>query len=288
VERFKRENIPARSKIPYLANLKTLSAFLGNCLLVEITPKVVTEFKLKRRADGVKPATINHELVVLKRMFNLACGEWEWLDQSRVGSVSLEVGVAKRDRWITAQEEDQILACCPDWLKEVVVFALNTGMREGEIVDLSWKGGVDLFRRTITVLRSKNDEKRTIPMNAKVCEMLREKAKVRQLLSGQVFHLNCKSLTVHHIQRFFKMVCREAGIKDLRFHDLRHTFATRLVQAGENLYKVQVLLGHKGGAMTQRYAHHYPESLRGSVEILDQLRNVTNLSQMLEGGVVST
>jgi integrase len=221
-------------------------------------------------------------------MFNLACGEWEWLDKNPVWSVSLEGGVAKRDRWITAEEEDQILARCPDWLKEVVIFALNTGMREGEIVDLSWKGGVDLSRKTITVLRSKNEEKRTIPMNATVFEMMREKGKVRQLLSGQVFHLDCKPLTVYHIQRFFKLACNEAGIKDLHFHDLRHTFATRLVQAGEDLYKVQVLLGHKGAAMTQRYAHHYPESLRGSVEILDQLKAVTNLSQMVEGNISST
>ena len=287
-QRFIKENIPSRSRNPYLANIKTLSAFLGNRSLVEITPKVITEFKLKRRADEAKPATINHELVVLKGMFNLSCGEWEWLDKNPIASVSLKVGVAKRDRWITPEEEDQILTCCPGWLKEAVIFALNTGMREGEIVDLSWKGGVDLFRKTITVLRSKNDEKRTIPMNAKIFEMLREKVKVRQLLSDRVFHQNSKPLTVYHIQRFFKLACEEAGIKNLHFHDLRHTFATRLVQAGENLYKVQVLLSHKGAEMTQRYAHHYPESLRGSVEILDQLKAVTNQSQMVERNTAST
>jgi len=160
-------------------------------------------------------------------------------------------------------------------------------MREGEIVDLSWNGGVDLFRKTITVLRSKNGEKRTIPMNAKVFEMLREKAKVRQLLSGRVFHFDSKPLTVDHIQRFFRLACQGAGIKDLHFHDLRHTFATRLVQAREYPYTVQVLLGHKGAAMTQRYAHHDPESLRGSVEILDQLKPVTNQSHMAEGNIIS-
>jgi len=283
--RFIKENIPSRSRKPYLANIKTLSAFLGNCPLVEITPKVITEFKLKRRTDGVKPATINHEVLVLKRMFNVACGEWEWLDRNPVQSVPLERGVAKRDRWITQEEEEKILAHSRDWLKEVVLFALNTGMREGEIVDLGWKGGVDLFRKTITVLRAKNDEKRTIPMNARVYEMLKEKARVRQLSSGQVFHLDCKPLTVYHIQRAFRLACKGAGIKDLHFHDLRHTFATRLVQAGEDLYNVQSLLGHKGGGMTQRYAHHSPESLRRSVEILDRLGSVTNLSQVADESV---
>ena len=103
----------------------------------------------------------------------------------------------------------------------------------------------------------------------------------------RVFHFDGEPITIYHIQRFFKLACQEPGIKDLHFHDLRHTFATRLVQAGEDLYKVQVLLGHKGAAMTQRYAHHYPESLRGSVEILDQLKAVTNLSKMVEGNISS-
>ena len=286
-EKFIKENIPSRSLKPYLSNIKTLSAFLGNRPLVEITPKVISEFKLKQRADGAKAATINHELVVLKRMLNLACGEWEWLDKNPVWSVSLEGGVAKRDRWITTEEEDQILACCPDWLKEVVILALNTGMREGEIVDLSWKGGVDLFRKTITVLRSKNEEKRTIPMNVKVFEMMREKGKVRKLLSGQVFHLDCKPLTVYHIQRFFKLAYNEAGIKDLHFHDLRHTFATRLIQVGVDLYTVQRLLGHKTPAMTARYAHHGTESLRSAVEVLDRFESVTNLAQSRKEGTGS-
>ena len=66
----------------------------------------------------------------------------------------------------------------------------------------------------------------------------------------------------------------KAKIEDFHFHDLRHTFATRLVQAGMELYKVQRLLGHKSPIMTQRYAHHYPESLRDGVEILDRLRPV--------------
>jgi site-specific recombinase XerD len=66
--------------------------------------------------------------------------------------------------------------------------------------------------------------------------------------------------------------------EDFHFHDLRHTFATRLVQSGIDLYKVQQLLGHKSPIMTQRYAHHYPESLRDGVEILDRLRDSSKSS----------
>ena len=80
--------------------------------------------------------------------------------------------------------------------------------------------------------------------------------------------------------RVFYPVMRKAEVKNFRFHDLRHTFATRLVQAGVDLYKVQRLLGHKSPSMTQRYAHHYPESLRDGVAIFDAGRTFsTNLAQ---------
>lgn len=73
-----------------------------------------------------------------------------------------------------------------------------------------------------------------------------------------------------NIGKIFRSVTKKAGIEDFRFHDLRYCFATKLVQAGVDLYKVQSLLGHKSPLMTQRYAHHYPESLRDAVKILDQ------------------
>ena len=77
---------------------------------------------------------------------------------------------------------------------------------------------------------------------------------------------------IGHLRWSFPLRSSKAKIEDFRFHDLRHTFATTLVQSGVDLYKVQQLLGHKSPIMTQRYAHHYPESLRGGVEILDRLR----------------
>ena len=77
---------------------------------------------------------------------------------------------------------------------------------------------------------------------------------------------------------------KKARIEDFHFHDLRHTFATRLIQAGVELYKVQRLLGHKSPMMTQRYAHHYPESLRDGVEILDQLKPVSHFITVGSGG----
>lgn len=263
--------------------IKGLVAFFGDYTLLEITPSLISEFKIRRKAEGVKPATIHRQLGLMKRAFNLAVREWEWCKENPVTKVSLERLNNKRDRWLTLEEEERLLQSSPLWLREIIVFALNTGMRLGEILSLTWKG-VDLFRKTATVFKSKNNERRTIPLNQKVFELLKARAKVRLIKTDLVFHSqNHTPLDKGNIRRAFCATLKKTGIEDFRFHDLRHTFATRLVQAGVDIYKVQVLLGHKSPVMTQRYAHHYPESLRDGVEVLDKIS--TNLAQSNEKGI---
>lgn len=248
---------------------KNLISFFGDSLLTEITPRVISQYKIKRWGDGVKPASINRELATMKKAFNLAMKEWEWVRENPVMKVSMEVENNKRDRWLTEDEEERLLGVCPDWLQELVVFALNTGMRLSEILGLNWKE-VDLFRRTVTVIKSKNGEKRTIPINETVFGMLREKIRIRSIKTSLVFPSRVQTIISKcNVARAFRNAVKKAQIKDFRFHDLRHCFGTKLVQSGVDLYKVQNLLDHKTPAMTQRYAHHYPESLRDAVSVLD-------------------
>ena len=251
-------------------------SYLGDYLLSEVTPKTLNEYKTRRRNDGIGPASLNRELATMKKAFNLAIKEWEWVKDNPVARISMEEENNKRDRWLTDEEEERLLRVCPSWLKELVTFALNTGMRVGEIISLEWKG-VDLFRKTVTVFKSKNKEPRTIPINKTVFEMLKDKIKVKSI-SGLVFpsptHTRFHGTSIDHA---FKKAVKKARIEDFHFHDLRHTFATRVVQSGKDLYQIQKLLGHKSPAMTQRYAHHSPESLRDAVEILDKIS--TNLAQ---------
>ena len=139
----------------------------------------------------------------------------------------------------------------------------------GEILSLTWTG-VDLFRRTVTVFRSKNGERRTIPVNTTVLDLLKGKYAARRGMIDLVFHSESHTLLDgSNIRRALTTALDSAKIHDFHFHDLRHTFATRMVQAGIDLYKVQRLLGHKSPIMTQRYAHHYPESLRDGVDALE-------------------
>ena len=273
MDRYEKEHVARklrhRGLKGYMANLR---GFFGGYNLSEITPKVIVAYKNKRYEDGMAPATINRELANLKKAFNLAMREWEWCDQNPVARVSMEKENNKRDRWLNEEEITRLLEACAPWLYDLVLFALNTGMRMGEILELTWRG-VDFSRRTVTVFRSKNGERRTIPVNQTVLAVLTAKPKVRSLVTDRVFCSKAYTpLESGHLRRAFRLSLSKAKIEDFHFHDLRHTFATTLVQSGVDLYKVQQLLGHKSPIMMQRYAHHYPESLRGGVEILDRLR----------------
>ena len=120
-----------------------------------------------------------------------------------------------------------------------------------------------------------------LPLNGKAMEILKARSSVRQLREGYVFlNQNGGRINATNLIRAFRTVCDKARVTRFRFHDLRHTFATRLVQAGVDLYTVQKLGRWKSISMVERYAHHCPESLRPGVEALDTF--ITNLSQLPE------
>jgi len=244
--------------------VKKLLPVFGSFTLADITTDMISDYR-DERLTTVQPATVYQELSLMRRMWNVARKEWKWTKANPVADLSFAVGNKNaRDRWLSVDEEKILLdkATNPLWLKPLLIMALHTGMRRGEILALLWKD-VDFFRKLLTVQRSKNGEKRSIPMSHTLFITVKE-MKVRDI-SGNVFPLAVRSL-----REAFDKTLEKADIKDFHFHDLRHTFATRLVQNGIDLYKVKELLGHKTISMTTRYAHHYPESLRSSVEVLDK------------------
>jgi len=249
-------------------SLLHLIPFFGSRRLTEISPGQINQYKVMRKEEGSTPATINRELALMKHAYSLAAREWEWVKDNPAKRVSMEKENNKRDRWLSPEQERKLLEECPEWLTAIVLFALHTGLRLGEILSLNWNG-VDLERRTVVVFKSKNGERRTIPINERALQVLRSKSKVRSISSNLVFYNeNHSQYDYSNLEKAFRKALGKAGIEDFRFHDLRHCFATKLVQAGADLYKVQLLLGHKTPLMTQRYAHHYPESLRSGVEML--------------------
>ncbi len=260
------------------ASFGHLSGFFSGLSLAEVRPARISEYKALRTSEGAKTATLARELEVLRHSLNLAVREWEWLDKSPFEKVKIEKPNNAIETWLTDDQERDLLSKSSKWLGEIVTFALHTGMRQGEILGLKWSQ-VDLKRSTVVLLVTKNKDKRTIPLNQTVLKLLKDKSRIVSI-SGYVFVSESGTrIDASNLRRAFNSAEQRAGIEDFRFHDLRHTFATRLVQAGVDLYVVKQLLGHKSITMTMRYAHHYPESLRAGVEVLDKNYNSATLAK---------
>ncbi|MGA3282610.1 MAG: tyrosine-type recombinase/integrase [Smithella sp.] len=263
---------------------KHLREYFGNIILTDITPRQISEYKVKRRKDGVSPRTINYELTVIGHAFNIAMREWGWVENNPVNKVQKERINNAIERWLTLDEEKKLLFSSPKWLQEIIVFAINTGLRESEILDLKWSQ-IDLDRRTIIILEQKNRGVDTLPLNETALNVLLDKNESEHTATGLVFTNPKKERigTSHLIKSFHKAI-RISGIAKLRFHDLRHTFASRLVQGGADLFSVQKLGRWRNTSMVMRYAHHQPESLRSAIEVMDKVGGgiITNLSQSLK------
>lgn len=132
MERYLTEHAARKSQPRhYRGYANSLKTFFGGRTLAEITPKLIVEYKNRRYAAGLKPASINRELANLKKAFNLAVREWEWCRENPVSRVSMERENNKRDRWLSFEEETRLLQACAPWLHDLVTFALHTGMRMG-------------------------------------------------------------------------------------------------------------------------------------------------------------
>ncbi len=288
LERYLREH-SARNKAPGTHRRdKSLAAHLieafGDLTLTEVRPSMLADYKAARRAVGRAPKTVNDELKLLGHAYKLATREWEWVTDNPVTKVSKERVRNQIERWLTLEEEQRLLIHSPPWLQDILVFALHTGLRQGELLSLQWPQ-VDLTRRTIMILEQKNQGKDTLPLNATALEVLRARAKVRHIATGNTGYVFANHagnrMDARGLLRAFYAARQKANVETFRFHDLRHTWATRLVQNGVDLYTVQKLGRWRTIAMVMRYAHHSPESLRAGTEVLDRLRteSSTNLAQ---------
>jgi integrase len=143
--------------------------------------------------------------------------------------------------------------------------ALHTGVRKGELLTLKWDQ-VNLEQGIISILDTKNHERRDIPMDETAKEILRGIER-----KGEAVFSNGDGQGIVSVRAAFDTAVRKSGITDFRFHDLRHTFASNLVMAGVDLMTVKELMGHKTLAMTLRYAHLAPNHKSRAINILDQV-----------------
>jgi site-specific recombinase XerD len=235
----------------------------SNKALREITIQDVERLKAKL-ARGVAPATVNRYLGVLKNLFTKAI-EWGKTETNPVKAVKLFKENNQRIRFLSHDEEEALIRETPEEYRPLIKVALHTGLRRGEQFALNWNN-VDFNTGIITITQTKSGEARRVPMNGLVAATLRKlpsRMRNEYVFTSKVgTPLNPQNF----INRVFGPALRKAGIKDFRWHDLRHTFASRLVMDGVDLRTVQELLGHKTIAMTLRYSHLSPGHLQAGVE----------------------
>jgi integrase len=244
-----------------------LKAF-GDYWLGEISVWHVEQYKAQRRAL-VAAATVNRELTLLKHMFTKAT-DWAKARTNPVKGVKLLREANTRVRFLTDEEEVRLLRACPPNLRPLVLAALHTGFRRGELLSLRWCD-VDFANGLITVEASytKNGERRSVPLSRTLRTIL-EQLRQQRTEGEHIFRTRRGGRYVSAATTFKKAVER-AGLTNFRFHDLRHTFASRLVMGGQDIRTVQELLGHKSITMTLRYSHLSPTHRAKAVAILDRL-----------------
>jgi integrase len=246
-------------------SIKNLNGFFADKYIYEINNFHIDEYKKKRLESGDTVATINRELSCFKTILRKAV-EWGKLSPP-LPNIRLFRENNQRVRYLEEQEAETLIDAASEPLKSIMFIALHTGMRRGEILNLKWND-VDVKERSITIWNTKNREKRVVPMNSIVCNVFSSRKKspdsefVFTRQNGQY------RITDDYITHMFQKLVEETGIKNFRFHDLRHTFASWLAMRGVDLKTVQELLGHKDFRMTLRYSHLSPDHKKQAVELL--------------------
>jgi integrase len=250
------------------AHLAWWRASIGPLPLASVTRAVIAQCRdkllLPEKGKVRAPATCVRYMAALSHVFTVAIGDWEWAEINPVRGVRKPREPLGRDRYLQEDEREALLAACsasksPD-LYAAVMLALCTGMRRGEILGLSWRD-IDFQRRQVTLSRTKNGSRRSLPLVSPAYEILEARSKVRRLDTPLVFPgdkdpakpkaiIKPKDLT-----KPWGTARKKAGLADFRFHDLRHSAASYLAMSGASTLEIAAVLGHKTLQMTKRYSH---------------------------------
>jgi integrase len=252
----------------YRPSFKALLSLCGNKPLSSYTVADVEVFK-SERLRNCAPTTVNIEFRTLRAAFNFAV-EIGLIERSPFSKSSLIRIPEQLPIYISQQEFPRFCAQIDDpELKDLFYFAVMTGMRQGEILNLKWSE-IDLERKLIVVssgagFLTKTGKTRTLPMNDTVFDILSRKAGMAPTCPFVFHRKNCQ-FKASYVTHQFKKCMRAAHLNDkLKFHSLRHTFATWLVRNGCSIYEVQKLLGHSDVKTTQMYAHLLASELHSTV-----------------------
>ncbi len=262
----------------YKAILDRFTKYFGSRPIQTITPELINEFR-QGRLEDVSERTVNRDVQILKCMFNriIEFKRWGKVIDNPVRYIKLTKERNERIRYLEPKQIEALLNKASDRLKPILVTALHTGMRRGEILSLRWEH-VNLKTGTLYVAESKSGEGRHIPISSKLKGTFQELPS--RFRKGYVFPSYLPSRRAGaetdsqrpytDLKTGFSKALTAAKISDFRFHDLRHTFASQLVMNGADLNTVRELLGHKSLKMTLRYAHLSPGHKQEAIRLIDR------------------
>ena len=240
----------------------------GNARLSGITRQDIQDFQADFISAGYKPGSVNRQMALVKYIFSLA-EKWEVIDKSPSRGVAMLPDNNKIERYLTPTETSRLLHelqnCKSTVVSDIIEFLILTGARKGEAVNAKWND-VDFDHALWTVPISKSGKPRYIPLSKAALNVI-EKSQGNN--SDYIFPSpKSGDKPFKDFYWTWDKIRKKAGISDVRIHDLRHNFASILVNHGRSLYEVQKLLGHANISTTQRYAHLSQDTLKEATEIV--------------------
>lgn len=231
---------------------------IGKLNMLALTPSKIAEYR-DTRLQEVTAGTVIRELAYFSSIINHARREWGINIDNPIPLVKKPPSPPSRTRTLSLQEQDRLFDALKPrrhdsncWILFIVQFALETAMRQGEVLSLRWQD-IDLVKRTAHLETTKNGDSRTVPMSTRAVKILQT---IPRSLDGRVFPMNKAALAAS-----FSKACKRADIEDLHFHDLRHTAITNIASKFNNILELSAVTGHRQLSMLKRYYHPKAEDL---------------------------
>jgi integrase len=257
---------------------KVFYQHFGKKALNEVDRQMVEEFKINRMNSitrygrSRRPASVNRELAILSGIFTMAV-DYEEIGFNPCRKVEMLPENNQRTRHLSFEEEDRLFAALTgarEFLRPLITVAIYAGPRRGELLKLRW-ANVDFHLNIINFTETKTNKDRSVPMESVVRQALFDLHE--NAGDAEYVFTNPDSGTRYQdIKKSFSAACREAGVTHFTFHDLRHTFGTRLADAGVDVVKIKELMGHASIVTTMRYMHATDRGKRGAIVVLSEYR----------------
>jgi integrase len=260
IDRYLQEVVPhTKSAYEDSYRLRALARkSIGQLNMMALTPTRIAEYR-DIRLQEVSAGTVIRELAYFSSIINYARKEWGINIDNPVQLVRKPPSPASRERTLSLEEQDRLFNVLKPirhdsnhWMLPIVKFALETAMRRGEILSLKWVD-IDLLKRTAHLQTTKNGDSRTVPLSTRAVQILQD---IPRSIDGRVFQIQKANLHKH-----FTNGCKRAEIKDLHFHDLRHTAITNMASKFSNILELSAVTGHRQLSMLKRYYHPKAEDL---------------------------